>query len=248
MSENDSTVTPPENELSAFLKQETARALRAARTTWIVGLALFLFAIGYLTALLALIQGMLDPKITACMVAQRLDAALPAMMLEAEASLRNLAPAAAEALSARAMEAMSEVREEAERQIDLTYEQVLPLMEIELRQTVRAHVDAHADEIRNFYRVHQQPDFPDQFLQAIAQDAMSSLDRASGGGFAARRPGYFADAVLQALATVNAQIETLRDKPTEQMDRSERLQRRLIVAWLRVIEEAIRQRQFAPRA
>ncbi|NQT94722.1 MAG: hypothetical protein HQ559_18340 [Lentisphaerae bacterium] len=231
-----------------FFENEVATTSRKARMTWIVGLLLVALLAVYLGGVSLLIRGMLEPRTAARMIAMQAEETIPQLLLETEVGLQAQAPFLADSLSKQLMKAMPALREEAERQIDATYEEVLPHLRAELGVTLHQYVEAHDEEIRDFYDAQKVEGFEHAFLDAVVDDTLAALDKEIMMKSEGRGIDHAITAALAGLTDIDGQLNTLLVKGEDEMTRSERLQRRLIVSWLRVVEDLMRQQQRAVSA
>lgn len=229
-----------ENELKQFLNEEIDRNKKTIRTTWIVGVIVVLLVACYMSGTVILVRSMLEPMTAARMIGEQIELNLPLVLGETETALRSQGPVLASMLSRSVMDALPAVRREGERQIDLSYQEMLPLMREEMRSTLRTYINDHREEITDYYETHKSSEFPKFFIDEVVSDLTGSISRQlrqddSGG----RDLVHVRAASLNALKEVNEELSRLLEMKPEQMTRSERLQRRLIVTWVQTLDELL---------
>ena len=235
-------------ELAAFVKEQIVGNARATRRTWLAGVGFVLFLAVYLSGVLWLVHGMLEPAIAARTIARNVEADMPGFMSEMENALRQEAdPLAAEVCKA-IVDAMPRARAEAEAQIDRAYLDHLPMLRDAVAATIREYAAAHQTELREAVSAHKEKDFARIFADHITQEVARDLDRE----LAAVQPGaslnYIHMAALDAIRDMNARLAALASKKSVELTRSERLQRRLIVSLAQAVDEASLARDIAARA
>lgn len=230
----------PENtqdEVKAFFEQEIARHEKATRKTWLGGLLSAALVAAYMAGLLAFVRSVLDPPMAAAMLANELEESLPSVVYETEAALEAQAPVLANAFSAKLSEGMTLARKEAEQQIDFSYQVMLPAIGEEFSIAIHEYVEAHAGDIEEFYRTQTGEGFAESFVQALVDDVMADIDREMAAQCGGRGMEQVRAQSLDVMQQIHDALVALRGKDTAKMTRSERLQRRLIVHWIRVLEE-----------
>jgi len=224
--------------LDGFLEQEVARLGKKTRLTWIGGIGVLVVLVVYMSGVLGLVRGMLEPRMLARMIALHVEESMPTVLYETEQGIEKQAPVVANAISEQIMQAIPRVREEAEKQIDLACDEMLPLLRDEANETIRAYVAAHAEELDEIYSSARLPEFGEAMVDAVVNDLAVELDArltvASGHNLA-----YVGARALEMMQDINGQLVFLLDKDSGAMTRSERLQRRLIVTWIHVFQEAL---------
>jgi hypothetical protein len=230
-------------EYRKFLKKQIIGNRKSTEITWFVGLILTVLVVCYMSGLLYLVRGILVPATAARMIAQNIEGNIPAMMSEIELSVKGQAAPLADTCSKMAMAYLPKLREEAENQIDLTYQQWLPLLREEIRSTVHVYVVEHKDELQEIYATQKEPGFAKVFIDELADKLAKDLNNR----LCAEQPGHDLNYVrkfsLNYLMDVNEQLSNLIKMKASEMTRSERLQRRMIVSWTRVIDELIQKQR-----
>lgn len=230
-------------ELRNFLKQQITANKKSTKVTWLVGIVLALIVVCYMSGLLYLVRGILVPATAARMIAQSIEGNIPAMMSDLETSIKGQAAPLADTCSKKAMAYLPKLREEAEYQIDLTYQQWLPLLREEIRSTVHAYVVEHKDELKEIYATQKEPGFAKAFVDDMADKLVSDLNSRLCAEQSGHDLNYVRKASLNYLMDINVQLSNLIKMKASEMTRSERLQRRMIVSWTHVVDELLQQQR-----
>lgn len=229
------------NELITFVRQETTRHRRVARITWIIGVFLIIVVVTYMSGLLYMIRGILEPMTAATMIRQQVEVNLPPVLTGVEQSLKDKAPDLANWVNQYIRQTLPEIRKEGERQIDLVVDQSLPLMREEIRSVIHAYVIEHKDELQEIYASQKAPGFADAFVSNMVADIAMDVDRrlkdSSGVGLA-----YVETTTLNSLKDLDGDLKRLAAMDAKDMTRSERLQRRLIVCWLQIMNDQLQKK------
>lgn len=235
---DDETKTE-ENELKQFLNEEIDRNKKAIRTTGIVGLIVILLVACYMFGTVILVRSMLEPMTAARMIGEQIELNLPSVLNETEQALQLHAPVLANTLSQSVMDALPKVRREAEKQIDSSYQELLPLIRQEMLSTFHTYVNDHREEITDYYETQKSPDFAKFFVDEVISEMTGSLNRELRQDSRGRDLVHVQVASLNALKEVNEELSRLLQMKPEEMTRSERLQRRLIVTWIQALDELL---------
>lgn len=228
--------------LANLIVQETARNRKAARMTWILGLVFVAILTAYMTGLLYLVRGILEPTTAARMIAQKVEADIPALMRDLEQQLRHEATPLANEFSRQIMSCMPQVRLAAQDQIDRTYQEWLPVMRDEMAQAIHSYVVAHRKDLEALYAAQKEPGFAKVFVDDLTAQIVAELNRHLRENGSQHDLVYVHDVSLNVMKDINRQLTMLMTRKAEEMTRSERLQRRLIVSWVQVLNELLQQR------
>ncbi|MBN1675859.1 MAG: hypothetical protein JXR37_32750 [Kiritimatiellae bacterium] len=228
---------------SDFIVEQIARNQKAIRATWIVGIILLGLVTCYMSGLVLLVRSMLEPKTAARMIGIHVEENLPSVMNGLEDALRDQAVPLANSLSSAIITTLPNLRQHGENQIELVAKEMLPLLREEIRSTLHAYVEAHEEQIRDFYQTHKSPEFAEVFIDMLVQETAKSLNKELLAGQHGLK--HVKSAALQGLKDINAELARLLNMSAEKMTRSERLQRRLIVTWLHAVHEACRKANAA---
>jgi len=235
--------TPSDETLVKFLREEVASQEKRNRTSWIVGLIMLALIGGYLTYVGTFIRNhVLNPTHAAQWVAYMTAENLPVVLSKTERSLRDQAPELCDKLVGSMVDVPRYVGREAQKQIDLVADEMLPQLETELSSALLAYVDAHEDDATEFFAQQLEPGMAEAFINQLSADVIADLDtelmRDSGHGV-----NFVLDTTLGALEAIDQQLETLSTKSPEEMTREELLHRELIVLCLRVLDDLLNQQQ-----
>jgi hypothetical protein len=229
-------------EVVEFLKQEAASERRGAKITWIVGLIIVAIAWAYMHTILVATQTALEPMTAARMIGMHVEAGLPSALDGTEEALKQQSAPLANALSDKIMETIPLLREEGEKQIDMTYKSRLPCLREEIRGVVKCYVDEHEKEFALVYQTQKEAGFAEVFIDTVTAEAVRSLNEHLKREHGERDLKYAHSVSLQALEDINSELVRLLNLNTDQMSRNDRLQRRLIVTWMHVLDEILHKR------
>lgn len=231
------------NDLALFIEERIAANRKSVRMTWVVGLILAVIAACYMSAILFAFKTALEPMTAARMIRDTVEQNVPTVLSGIEENLKNQAIPIAEGLDKAILDALPKLREEAQAQIDLTYQQFLPLLKEEIRSTVKAYVIEHEEELRTLYKEHKSEEFVKEFVDEISREIAVSFDsylksQNVRGGLA-----HVDRTVLTYVQDLDTVLKDLAGKKAEEMSNSERLQRRLIVSWLQLFSEKMKAKE-----
>lgn len=232
-----------ENELSTFLQEQIDRNTKATKVTWIVGAIVVLLVTFYMSGLVYLVRGILEPMTAARMIGQSIEENMPPVLGGLEKTLEQQAIPVANALSEKLISSIPLLGEDARRKIDLTYEQFLPLLREEVRTTLRSYMEEHKEEIADLYETHRGPEFVNLFIHALVAEMTEYLNEKLSENASGLDIEYVSVSFLNALNNINDDLSRLLNLKTENMTRSEILQRRLIVIWSHSLEQLLRSKR-----
>lgn len=225
--------------LSEFLKDEITRNRKATKATWIIGIIVLFLVTLYMHGLVVLVRGMLEPVTAARMIGMNVEESLPLILTETEKSLKDQAIPLANALSNRLTESLPKLRKEGERQIDLTHKEFLPLLREEMRSGIRDYMLEHTEEINELFETHKGPEFAELFVDTIMSDMATSLESELWDGCRTNNLEHIKANSLKILNDINEELLRLINMSDTEMTRSDRLQRRLIVIWVKALDELL---------
>ena len=232
-------------EIVSYLQSKTERNKKAAKNTWIVGGLLILFVAGYLTWVVGSLRSIiLNPTELADAVVGNVDEAVPAYIDETKVYLKSQAPKLAANVKDQIMELFPQVRVHGEEGIEAAYEKI-PALRSEIEGAIEAHFEAHGDDIKAFYEAHDDDTeaakyvvdgvvasflatFDDQLKETTGTDGLFDVKVAS----------------LKSLRDINKQLINFVKKGPYQLTREERMQRRVIVTWLRALDGHFKDEQI----
>jgi hypothetical protein len=195
-----------------------------------------------MTGMLILVRGMLEPMTAARMIGLHVETHLPSALDGTEEALKQQAVPVANALSERIMATIPLLREQGEKQIDSTYMVRLPCLREEIRGVVQCYVRDHEEEFELVYRTQKEAGFAEVFIETVTAEAVNSLNKQLRADHGERDMKYAHSVSLQALEDINTELVRLISLNTEGMSRNDRLQRRLIVTWMHVLDEILNKR------
>jgi hypothetical protein len=223
--------------LVAFLDKQIARKRRATKLIWIWGIVVFALVTCYMSAVVITVRTMLEPHCAAAMIANSVRENLPTLMAQTEATLQANAPTVADQSSRFLTETVfPAVRGHAEEMIDNTVDESLPLLEKEMTETLRAYIEMHEQEIAEMREAHEDRELADAFVSNLLIDLRGSLDHHIRNEAPGADITHIQTQSLTGLQEVRDQLKALLEMETDNMTREERLQRRIIVSWLMMVD------------
>ena len=126
------------------------------------------------------------------------------------------------------------IHEQGEEAIEHAYGFV-PALGAEMEGAIEAHFAQHGDEIKAFYDGHDQVDAAEHVIGGVLDRIVQEIDDRVKGRNGMGLDDY-SDASAASLRKINEQLESLIRKSPRQMTKSERIQRRLIVTWIRALD------------
>lgn len=234
-------MTNTTDNLAEFIAAETRENYRCARITWIIGLVVTLLVGIYMCGIKYYVgELILNPQVAAQVIRDQVqNAAIPALIGGLEDSLKQQATPLANALSRELMARMSLVRTEAENQIKLTHHQFLPLMREEIRSVIHAYVTENEVVLKELYADQKVEGFAKLYIEQLTAEITSDIERMIGETTNLNGIAGAESKALTYLQNVEGGLDTILSKPDAELSRSEKLQRRLIVAWVRIVEEKL---------
>lgn len=236
---------PANDELHAFLQTRIQEMNKSLRTSIGLGITVLVLLCLYLGGSLYMVHQILQPDITAHMIANNVKEHWPTLLAETERIVIERVPTVADALGREVELLLPRIREYAQEQLDMTYRDMLPALEKELCATIRECARENRSYAADLYQLHQDRLFVKLFIEEIVDASLHSLDDQLRRVAPARGLDYWRHISLRAVRHIEVQLSDLAGKDTHQMSRSEQLQRRLIVTWLHILEDALLARQPA---
>ncbi len=236
------------DQLALFLRDQVAVSNKKLRTTWIVGSIVVLLVVGYMSILLWIVRGFLDPWVAARTIASGVEKNMPILLNSMENSLAQKAPDIAEGISQKAVASLPVIRQQAEKQIASVAEDVLPSVGLKMGDLIREHIQGHRQEIAEFVKTHKDAEVAKYFLDTISSDAVSSLDDILQDQEPGKGVNYLQAAVVNGLSETKGKILDLSQKKPSDLSHVELLQRKLLASLIHAIQDAKHQIETAAAA
>ncbi|MDX2111512.1 MAG: hypothetical protein SFY80_14875 [Verrucomicrobiota bacterium] len=215
----------------AFLRDEVSQINRSNRQALFLGAIFAVALIVYMTVILNMIRGFLDPELITNNIAVQIEKQTPVFIADAELNLKLQAPAVAESLSLTFLRAIPALRAEAEQQIDLCHKEMIPHLSLELQEIIRTYILENKDELKAFVDAHRaDPDFANQFTSDMLAELGTQLDATMKIDFEGRDITYFKENVMAGLLALNTHLDTLATPNPEKLDYRLRLQRKILAS------------------
>lgn len=219
--------------LEAFLDSETARLQRHTRFTWILGGAFLLILIGYFTFILRMTQTFFEPHNAAYLITEQVRTNTPALLDDAEQTLKRKAPYVAEQMSATFLSLIPRLRQTAEEQIDFTIEQMVPQLSQDFQEIIVSYIEENGPEFQQFVRESQNPEVVEAFVDELAADLAYYLENTVRAEYEGRDFAYFVEHSLQGLQAMDEHLDTLLQAGPASDNHKLRLQRKILVSLVR---------------
>lgn len=212
----------------SFLEEEIERTHKGTQTTYLFGIIIAVLVGGYMAFILFMVQTMLEPQNLALLIRNQVEIAGPQIIREAEASLTAQATDIAEGISDDFMRLVPRIGEAGREQIDMAYEEYLPVLSDEFAAIIKDYVDQNADELKAFASDHNSKDFAEYFTLAMMQELTIRLDERLQDSYDGRGIKYFDENVLISLMAIDETVTGLAEADLSELDRRERLQRKIL--------------------
>ncbi len=219
-----------EEQLSSFIKEQIQTGNKKLRNTWVFGAIAVLVAVGYMSVVLWVVRGFLEPATAARTIAAVVERNFPSMLGSVEKSLGDQAPTLASRISEKALQTLPVIRKQAENQIAAIHTNILPALAAQLSETMRANLAVHKPEIAQFVKAHNDEEIAKYFLDTLSGDMLKSLDRLLQGETPGRGLGIVQTAVVGGLGETKNYLSVLAKKNPAELSHAEQLQRKLIIS------------------
>ncbi|MBN1673332.1 MAG: hypothetical protein JXR37_19965 [Kiritimatiellae bacterium] len=230
---------PPLELLTTYLEARLVEIRRQTRRIRHGGAIVALLLAIVLSAELCLVRWLLQPANAADAVVGYLTDAWPGLLHDLHRELARQAPVSANAVAERAMAVIPCLRRQAEREIELTYRERIPELQVEECEALRAYIRSHRDEIVEHYQQHHGAQFRARLLDMLGSRAVASLDQRLRQPSMGRGADILKHLSLEGLRSLDQHLARLVAADAAALTRRERLQRRLIVSWLHLLEESV---------
>ncbi len=223
--------------LASFLKEQVESNTRKVRNTWVIGAVVVLLVVGYMSFLLWMVRGYLDPWTAAHTVASLAERNVPIVLSQVENSLRAQAPQVVDDMCKQAKACLPELRIQAEKQIDAIHESVLPGMGLQLAECLEEAIQEHKGDIAEFVKTHKDADAVKYFIDTIASDVVKSLDDVLQMETPGMGVNYFQAAMITGLQETKAKLVALSAKKDSEMSRVEALQKKVLITLVNALRD-----------
>lgn len=234
----------PEDLLVEFLAAEAEKSRRSEKRTWTIGLVVAAVMVAYLTYIGARYKAtVINPYHLGPVVASKVDRQAPEIINKTEAFLQAEARPFARRTHQEIMGLIPVMGKAGRARIDLLIE-LIPTLHGTSKSAVDRFFVLHGDKIKTFYQGHLNAgdderlvrEFVDMVLRAAETQVAIDVFGASAEDMSAE--GLEELSVLH-LREISEYFDKLAKKPSFRMTRLERLQRRLIVAWVKAFSKPL---------
>lgn len=234
MSENETEL------LKQFIREETERARKGTRATYLFG-ALAALCIGaYMGFILHMEKTFLEPENLAYVIRLQAEAAIPSIIQDTENAIVAQAENGANQISDRFLTLVPRMTAAGMEQIDMAYSDQIPYLSEEFAAIVREYIDQHGPALASFAAEHNSEEFADFFTREMMAELHRQLDAHLQESYEGRSLTYFKESITYTIMAMDQTVDQLLERNPEEMNRRERLQRRLLA---RLVALAIQSEQ-----
>lgn len=217
-----------EKDYTSFLEIEIVRIKKRTQTTYIATAVILLFLIGYLSLILTMVKTFTQPENAAFLVADNVRANFPAFMDSTEELLAARSVSLAEGLSQRFLSTVPRLREEAQKQMDLTHTERIPLISEEFQEILTQYIRENEASIQLLAEQGSNQALAENFVNGVMQDFNEYLNEAMSEHFEGRDLGYMKEHSLFALQAMDQHLTELLESDPAELDRSQQLQKKIL--------------------
>ncbi|WP_309399015.1 hypothetical protein [Cerasicoccus maritimus] len=216
-----------EKKLIDFMREEISRTRKGVGQTYIFGIIAAVIVAGYMSFILTMVKEATDGEFLAIAVRQQVEAAVPEMIRNGEATLADNAPIAAKKLSNRFLKLVPELAATGKEQIDMSHEEIIPFLSDDFSQRMVEYINSHQEALREFAAQNDSEAFAEEFTRQMMTELKLNIDAemkdATGAGL-----DYFNENLLQSLVAMDTKLEELINTPESELTQRDRLQRRIL--------------------
>lgn len=217
-----------EAKLVELINEESERNQRTTKTTWVVGAILVVAVFIYMSWILSTVRNeILTPQGIAEMAAGVADENVPKYLSSIEQDLKAKAPVLANQSADELIRLFPTVREEIEGVIEAS-EKMIPDFSASMSDGLRGYLQTHADEIRAFYKAHDERKFAQYIVDHIYETFTTDLDNSLKATFNGQGIEDFNNESLDLLSNINEKIQRIAKKPLRNLSKREVQEIRLI--------------------
>ena len=217
-----------EKKLIDFMREEIARTRKGVGQTYVFGIVAAVLVSGYMAFILTMVKQATDGQFLAIAVRQQVEAAVPEMIRSGEMALADNAKISANKLSNRFIELVPELAATGKEKIDMAYEDHIPYLSEEFSDMVKAYIESNKEELKEFAAQHDSEEFAEEFTNQMMAEFAAQIDNRMREATGGEGLTYFNETLLQSLVAMDTTLEELMSKPEDQLNRRERLQRRIL--------------------
>jgi hypothetical protein len=227
------------NELQTLIEKEIADYEKRTRLTWRVGLPLVLLVCGYLGYVgMKWNEIVLNPTNLAMFIADSIDADAPAAIRQTEQSLKQEAPAFVSWMHGEVIKMLDQVESQAELQVDTVFE-LLPVLDQSASVAIDEYFEKHKVEIKELYEAKNDQ----KYVEGIVDDVFTEFNTQLGEHFQVVFKGKdftgIPEVSVAQLHHINERLSELAKMHPARMTPTERLERRVIVAWVNALGDQL---------
>lgn len=220
--------TPVEQRLIDFLNEETIRTRRGVSMTYSLGIVASILVAGYMFFILKFVNEAIEPRTLAGFVGMQAEETLPKVIENTEQALVGQANELAEQTSRDFIRLVPKFREQGVDFMDRALNEGIPYLSTEFSTIISDYIDANADELKEFADSHSNDEFATFFTEELVAELTKQLDQHLALQFDGRSIDYFHDNLTLSLMAMDQTLNELLNANPEDLDRRQRLQRRLL--------------------
>ncbi len=231
--------TKNNEDLAEFLTQETDSFNKAARKTWLAGVAVWLFLGGYLYFALFMLQFFLNPRNAALMISDQVQENAPEFIFQTEQALRREAPKMAHEMSATFLASIPKIRLEAQKQIASVHRDMIPFISVEFQRMIREYVEENSEILVELVEEEDIDAFASRFTAELVEQFGARLNDTLEEEYGGRNLQYVNENLLTAIQSMDKHLSYLLDVDSAHLDRPELLQKQILALITRRLIEGL---------
>lgn len=222
--------------LIAFVEEQANKARRGVTTTYLLGIVAAVIIGGYLSFILYMEQTFLNPQNLAYLIRLEAEAGMPQLIRDTEDAIVEKARSGAQSLSDEFIELVPRINAAGKEQIDIAHKEQIPFLSDEFSLIVEEYINLNGEELATFAEAHSSQEFANHFTKEMMAELHRQLDARMAEEYGGRGVAYFKENIMDAIVAMDYTVSDLLTKDPNDMNRRERLQRRLLA---RLVTSAI---------
>lgn len=233
-------MTTQDNRLSAFLRDETERNRKRAQRWRFFGIpVVIIYALVMLYYGYRLNNETLDPYHLSAVVATKINDDAPRIINEVEKDLIDQAPVVMAQLNLEVFAMLPYLERVAEKQIDVFID-LIPELDSYSYMVLDKFYDKHGNDLGEFLKAHENEEEIAHLIDEVYIGMINQIDRKFEVTYGGQSVRGARELSLVHLNQLNTYFTKLANVHPFRMTPSERLQRRLIVAWSKTFRKLLK--------
>lgn len=221
--------------LADFLSTEIMRQKKQTRRTWLIGIPVVFFVMGYMTWMSYKMKTLVFvPEHIALFIAQGVDREAPRVIADTEKQIIASAPAVARTLNNELHVMISDLELIGTSQVEAVH-LMLPHIDSATKKAIDDYFMERGEEVKKTYELHGADQFASEIVRTIFKNVNEDLKsrvQLPYNETVARGPAAVS---LAFLSKIHEHLDALASKNVRTMSESERLERRVILSWANAV-------------